>query len=281
MKKSLFIIFTLASAFLAQAQTQTYKVYAIKFARSSYPFSAADWALGAPTTDSIKFAFSIWLIKGSNGRNILMDTGFLNDIEDAKEFKVADYVRPDSALAKLGLKPTDITDIILSHPHWDHIDGVSLFPNAQIWMQKEDFNYFVSTAWQKNNDRGGYAKRDVRIMIDLNLAGKVTLVDGDDKEIIPGIRVYTGSRHTFNSQFAVIQIGSNKVLLASDNIWIYYSLNHLVPPSAGGTLDPEGYVRAMKRMKTLVADPKFIIPGHDDKVYSMFPKVADGIVEIK
>lgn len=280
-KQVLFIILSLIRIFIAQAQPPPYNVYALKFARSAYPFAASDWALGAPTTDSVKFAFSIWLIKGSNGRNILMDTGFLNDLDDAKEFKVVDYTRPDSVLMKLGIKPGEITDIILSHPHWDHIDGAGLFPNAHFWIQKEDFNYFVSTAWQKGNSNGGFEKRDVRMMVDLNLAGRVTLVDGDDKEIIPGIRVYTGSRHTFNSQFAVVQTGSNKVLLASDNIWIYYSLNHLVPPSAGGTLDPDGYVRSMKRMKTLVSDVKYIIPGHDDQVFSMFPKVADGVVEIK
>ncbi|QTE38672.1 hypothetical protein J3L18_06260 [Mucilaginibacter gossypii] len=50
--------------------------------------------------------------------------------------------------------------------------------------------------------------------------------------------------------------------MVSDNIWIYYySLEHLVPPSQGGTLDPVGYVKAMKRMKTLASDVKFIIPG--------------------
>jgi len=222
----------------------------------------------------------VWLIKG-NGRNILVDAGFLNDIEDAKEFKVVNYVRPDSAISKLGLKPGDITDIILSHPHWDHIDGVGLFPNAHVWIQKEDFNYFVSTAWQKGEHNGGFVKRDVRMMIDLNMAGKVTLVNGDDQEIIPGIKVFTGSRHTFNSQYVLVNTGNNKVVLASDNIWTYYSLEHLVPPSDGGTLDPAGYVKAMQRMKTMVTDDKYIIPGHDAAVFSKFPSVADGVVEVK
>ncbi|MES2110583.1 MAG: N-acyl homoserine lactonase family protein [Bacteroidota bacterium] len=281
MKKSfvLFIAFSIA-IFSARAQSSAYKVYAIRFAGSAYPFTAADWAKGAPKTDSVKFNFMVWLIKG-NGKNILVDAGFLNDIEDAKEFKVINYTRPDSALAKLGVKPSDVTDIIFSHPHWDHIDGVGLFPNAHIWIQKEDFNYFISTAWQKGQDHGGFAQRDVRAMVDLNLAGKVTLVDGDNKEIIPGIKVFTGSRHTFNSQYVLVNTGTNKIVLASDNIWIYYSLEHLVPASDGGTLDPAGYVKAMQRMKTMVTNVKYIIPGHDAKVFSKFPMVADGVVEIK
>lgn len=282
MKKLILLTLLIISVtYGAWSQTETYKVYALRFASTAHPFAISDWADKGPTTDSVKINFMIWLIRGSNGKNILLDAGFLKDIPDAADFGVVKYIRPDSTLLKLGLKPGDITDIIFSHPHWDHIDGIGLFPNAHIWIQKEDFNYFVGTAWQKGQSNGGFNPRDVRALIDLNLAGRVTLVDGDDKELMPGIRVYTGSRHTFNSQYVLVQTGANKIVLASDNIWIYYILDHMVPPSAGGTLDPAGYVKAMQRMKTMVSDVKYIIPGHDGQVFERFPKIADGVVEIK
>jgi glyoxylase-like metal-dependent hydrolase (beta-lactamase superfamily II) len=148
-------------------------------------------------------------------------------------------------------------------------------------MQKEDFSYFVGTAWQKNGNHGGFNKRDIRMLVDLNLAGKLILVDGDNKEIIPGIKVYTGSRHTFNSQYVLVNTGANKIILASDNIWVYYSLQHLLPASVGGTFDPAGYVKAMQRMKTLVPNTRYIIPGHDAKIFSIFPAVSPGIVQLK
>jgi glyoxylase-like metal-dependent hydrolase (beta-lactamase superfamily II) len=263
-----------------RSQPEQYKVYAIKFASGANPFPISDFVFNGPNKDSVQLDFMVWLIKG-NGKNILVDAGFLNDIEDAKDFKLGDYIRPDSVLSKLALKPTDITDIILSHPHWDHVDGVDLFPNAQVWIQKEDFNYFVGAAWQKDGNHGGFNKRDVRKLIELNINGKLTLVDGDDKEIIPGIKVYTGSRHTFNSQYVLVETGSNKIILASDNIWVYYSLEHLLPPSTGGTWDPVAFVKSMQRMKTQVPDVKFIIPGHDAKIFSIFPAVTNGVVQIK
>lgn len=280
MKNTLLTISTVLLILGAQAQTEIYRVYALKFAAMKHPTPISVWADKGPEKDSVKIDFSVWLIRG-NGKNILLDAGFFNDIPDAKEFEVVNYIRPDSTLFKLGLKAEDITDIILSHPHWDHIDGIGLFPNAHIWIQKEDFNYYVGAAWQKGGSNGGFVKRDVRTLIELNMAGKVTLVDGDDKEIIPGINVFTGSRHTFNSQYVLVQTGINKVLLASDNIWIYYSLEHMVPASAGGTFDPVGFVKSMQRMKTQVSDVKYIIPGHDARVFSIFPKVADGVVQIK
>jgi glyoxylase-like metal-dependent hydrolase (beta-lactamase superfamily II) len=282
MKKAfLFLLGILSGSFGLQAQSPDYKVYAIRFASSAHPTSVSVFADSGPSTDSVNMVFSIWLIKGDNGKNILLDAGFQSDIPEARDFEVANYIRPDSALAKVGLKPEDITDIILSHPHWDHIDGVGLFPNAHIWIQKEDYHYFVGAAWASDTTHGGFDKRDVRTMVELNMAHRVTLVDGDNKEIIPDIRVYTGSRHTFNSQYVVVRAGSKNIVLASDNIWIYYSLDHMVPASKGGTLDPAGYVRSMQRMKTLASSPKYIIPGHDAKVFTLFPVVTDGVVEIE
>jgi glyoxylase-like metal-dependent hydrolase (beta-lactamase superfamily II) len=276
-----FLALALCASLGLKAQPGHYKVYAIRFASMAHPTAISMWADKGPDKDSVKIDFSIWLIRGDNGKNVLVDAGFQNDIGEAKEFEVVNFVRPDSVLAKLGLKAVDITDIVLSHPHWDHIDGVGLFPNAHVWIQKEDYNYFVGAAWASDSTSGGFDKRDVLTMVELNMAGKVTLVDGDNKEIIPGITVFTGSRHTFNSQYVLVRSGDKKIIIASDNIWIYYSLEHMVPASVGGTLDPAGYVRSMARMKTLASSPKYIIPGHDAKVYTLFPVVTKGVVEIK
>jgi glyoxylase-like metal-dependent hydrolase (beta-lactamase superfamily II) len=71
----------------------------------------------------------------------------------------------------------------------------------------------------------------------------------------------------------------DKILLASDASWFYYNLDKLL--SVPLVIDPEAYVKALKRMKTLVSDPDLIIPGHDDLVFSKFPKVAEWIVKIE
>ncbi|HVU98488.1 MAG TPA: N-acyl homoserine lactonase family protein [Puia sp.] len=317
MKKILFA-FTLSLATLTTLAQPHYRIYAVRFASMLKRLPLSYWVQKAPEKDSVNIDFMVWLIKGDNGKTILLDAGFQRGLDDQKEFEPFTYTRPDSALEKLNIHPADITDIIISHPHWDHIDGLNLFPNAHAWMQKEDYGYYVGGAWQKGGQPGGFAKRDVRMLLDYNLAGRLTLVDGDDKEIIPGITVYTGSRHTFNSQFVVVNTGvdpaagstaaqqgsattqqvtpkskqatpttaqitpaANKVLLASDNLWVYYSLDHMMPPSEGGTFDNAAFVRSLQRMKTLVADPKYIVPGHDAAIFTRFPKVAEGVVEIR
>jgi glyoxylase-like metal-dependent hydrolase (beta-lactamase superfamily II) len=258
-----------------------YDIYALKyFGLHSVPVS--ELSMGASKKDTMDMYFMFWLIKGNNGKNILVDAGFLSDLDIVKELHGSFYIRPDSVLSELNIKADEITDIILTHPHWDHVDGVSLFPKAHIWIQKEDYNYFVGEAWQKEGRHGGFYKRDVDSLVSLNITGKLTLVDGDDKEIIPGIRLYTGSRHTFNSQYALVQTGGDKVILASDNIWIYYNLDHLKSsPYPDGTFDTTAYVRSMQRMKTLASNIKYIIPGHDPAIFSRFPMIKPDIVKIR
>jgi glyoxylase-like metal-dependent hydrolase (beta-lactamase superfamily II) len=258
-----------------------YDIYALKFsARESVPIS--ELAIGGSNKDTINLFFMFWLIKGANGKNILVDAGFLSDLDWVKDLNPPFYIRPDSVLLEMNIKPNDISDIILSHPHSDHIDGISLFPNAHIWIQKEDYNYFVGEAWQKGGRNGGFYKRDVNLLVDLNIAGKVTLVDGDDKELFPGIKVFTGSRHTFNSQYVLVQTGAEKVIIASDNIWVYYNLDNMKSsPFPGGTIDTTAYVKAMQRMKTLASNIKYIIPGHDSAVFARFPAIKQDIVKIR
>lgn len=281
MKKSLFsTIVILASTIATFSQNVNYEIYALKYADVGKKLPLSALVLDAPESETINAIFMFWLLKSSNGKNILIDVGFLQDIEEAKAFSVINYVRPDSMLTRIGLKAEDITDIILTHPHWDHMDGIDLFANANVWIQEEDYNYFVGKAWQKGSKAGGFNIRDVRKLVELNLSEKLTLIDGDAKQIFPNIKVYTGSQHTYESQFVLVDNGTNKIVLASDNVYTYYNLNHLKSAPINATFDSQAYIKSMERMKSLVSDIKFIIPGHDVLLFSKFPEVAEDIIRI-
>ena len=189
------------------------------------------------------------------------------------------YVRPDEMLKKINVDPASITDIILTHPHWDHIGGIDLFPNAMVWMQEQDFNYFVGTAWQNNIDSSGFNTKDVLKIKQKKLDKKLQLIKGDSVEIMPGIRVFTGSKHTYESQYVLVDTGNDKVIVASDNSWLYYNLVNLVPIPL--TFDTNAYLQNLKRMKAMVKNVDLILPGHDPMVFSKFLKVIDDVVKIK
>ena len=273
MKTALLLL--LAGLAGAQAQPQ-YEVYAIRNATIK-GFQVSGLVAGADRTRRMDIAMMVWLVKG-NGHTILVDSGFYRD-QFMTQWKPVDYVKPSEAIARLGLKPEDVTDLIVSHLHWDHADGVDLFPKARTWIQKDELEYYAGSAWQSARTHGGIDPEDVLALVKLNTQGRVGLVNGDAQEILPGISCYIGGKHTYASQFVTVNTAAGTVVLASDNMYLYENLDKHA--AIGQTLDAESNLRAQDRMKQLAAAPKLIIPGHDPAVFERFPIVQPGVVKIQ
>ena len=104
---------------------------------------------------------------GNNGRVALVDSGFHRE-QYFRQFTVKDFVKPSEAIAPLGLKPEDVTDLFLSHMHWDHAGGIDLFPSSRIWIQKDEYDYYTSDAWQSARTHGGIDAEDVLELVKRN-----------------------------------------------------------------------------------------------------------------
>jgi glyoxylase-like metal-dependent hydrolase (beta-lactamase superfamily II) len=271
------LILLCAMSITAVAQSKsTYEVYAIRYA--TLPgFPVSDLVAGAEPGRKLDIAMMIWLVRG-NGHNILVDSGFYHD-RFFKDWEVKNFTKPSDTLVRLGLKPEDITDVIITHMHWDHADGMDLFPNARIWIQKDELQYYAGQAWQSKDTHGGIDEEDVLTLVKLNTQGRVGLVDGDVQQIIPGVTCYTGGKHTFQSQYVGVQTAAGTVVLASDNMYLYENLERHVPIAA--TLDAASNLRAQDRMKQIAARPELIVPGHDPAVFAKFPNPVPGVAKIQ
>lgn len=275
MKKiSLFLLGSLFSC-LAISQTNQCEVYALKYSAIIH-----DSTITAHEQDSVNIDFMIWLIKG-NGKYILMDAGYLYSVQSARNFDVIDDLRPDSTLQKLVLKPEEVTDIILSYQHLDHINSIDMFPNAQVWVQKDDYTYFTTTAWQKGGVNGEFNRKEVKKLIDVHEKGRVTLFEGYNKEIIQGLKIFPGSRNPSLPQYALVRTSLGNMALASDNIWIYYNSDFVTPAPSFRTFDANGYIKAMQKMQTLVNDEKLIVPGYEGSAFTQFPIITEGVIRVK
>lgn len=269
--------FLFASALLAQQPAKPqYEVYAIRYATIP-DFAVSGLVAGADRDRKLDIAMLVWLVRGG-GRNILVDAGFYRP-QFFQQWHVTDFVKPSEAIGRLGLKPEDITDVIVTHMHWDHADGMDLFPKARIWLQKDELEYYAGTAWQSPRTHGGIDPEDVLAAVKLNTESRVGLVNGDAQEILPGITCYIGGKHTYASQFVTVNTAAGAVVLASDNMYLYENLEKHVPIAA--SLDPVSNLKAQDRMKQLAADPKYIIPGHDPAVMKNFPNPVPGVAKIQ
>jgi glyoxylase-like metal-dependent hydrolase (beta-lactamase superfamily II) len=266
-----------ALAISAVAQSKSnYEIYAIRYATLP-EYSVSELVAGAEPGRKLDIAMMIWLVRG-NGRNILVDSGFYHD-RFFKDWQVKYFTKPSETLSRLGVKPEDITDVIITHMHWDHADGMDLFPNARIWIQKDELQYYAGQAWQSKDTHGGIDEDNVLTLVKLNMQGRVGLVDGDAQQIIPGVTCYTGGKHTFQSQYVGVQTATGTVVLASDNMYLYENLEWHVPIAA--TLDAASNLRAQDRMKQIASRPELIVPGHDPAVFAKFPNPVPGVAKIQ
>jgi glyoxylase-like metal-dependent hydrolase (beta-lactamase superfamily II) len=269
----------LAAAALSQPTPQSkpqYEVYAIRYATIP-DFAVNQLVAGAEAGRKLDIAMMVWLVRG-NGHNILVDSGFYRE-QFFKQWHVTDFVKPSDAVKRAGVEPEEITDVIVTHMHWDHADGMDLFPNAKIWLQKDELQYYAAEAWQSRRTHGGIDPDDVLVAVKLNTQGKVGLVNGDAQEILPGVTCYIGGKHTYASQFVAVNTAAGTVVLASDNMYLYENLEKHVPIAA--TLDADSNLRAQDRMKQLAASPQFVIPGHDPAVMTKFKGSDARVVKIQ
>ncbi len=132
--------------------------------------------------------------------------------------------------------------MIISHVHWDHMGGIDLFPNATVWIQREEYRYYTGDAWQPGEDHGGVDPDDVAELLEINLEGRLRLVDGDPP-----------------------------VVLASDNVYLYRNLEERAASATFSEADHAANVAAQERMEILAGSTDRIVPGRDALQFERFP----------
>jgi len=182
------------------------------------------WSKTNPPDDRnrIDLAARCWLVLG-NGKKILVDDG--NGTKwnhKTKDIYKLDNSNSDliSSLKKYGLKPEDITDVILTHLHFDHAGGsttvldgtvVPTFPRAKYYVQK---SHWEQSQNPTEKDRGSFMPED---FMPLQEHGVLELVDGEF-EIFPGIHLIVCNGHTAAQQLPKITDGKTSMLFCCDLI---------------------------------------------------------------
>ena len=192
------------------------------------------WEKTHPTDEKnrIPLCTNLVLIR-SGGKNILVDAGNCEYVSDKMKSIYAmdnrDYSM-DAFLAGFGLSYDNITDVILTHLHFDHAGGaviqdgsgelVPAFPNAVYHVQKKQFQWAMDPS---GKDRASYMRDQI---LPLRDAGTLNLVDGPG-ELFPSIEILVCDGHTPGMQLPLIRENGKKLLFAGDLIPLH---SHISPP---------------------------------------------------
>ena len=133
--------------------------------------------------------------------------------------------------------------------------------------------YYTGAAWQPGRRKGGIDVEDLVHLVRRNAAGTLRLVDGDDRKLLPGIRVYTGARHTYASQYVRVA-GDPPFVLASDNCYLYRNIESRSPVATFEVADRAANLPAFDRMLALAGAKERVLPGHDPLQFERFPSTG-------
>lgn len=259
----------------AEKQPEAVSVYALKYGETkTLPNYAALWMSTRymPEFETPLTFMYYWLIKTPN-QNILVDVGAGTEVGK----KLTNYVPPDVMLSKVGLKPSDINSIIITHGHWDHLEAMDSFKDAKVYIQRAAYRFTVEEgAEYAFFRRFGYpTRKDSFTLLTLLWDNRLKLLDGN-AELFPGIKVIQVDGHYPGLQLVVVETKEKPIILANDSMHFYANLekDHAMGLYFGNLRD---VVKGFETIRKLNGIP---IPGHDPKVMEQFKRIDAAVVQI-
>jgi glyoxylase-like metal-dependent hydrolase (beta-lactamase superfamily II) len=198
-------------------------VYVIEFARSKdQPLDGL--ISGAHDDGVVDLPFSFALAKRGD-KVVLVDTGFMNEgigAEMSVKFGIPYWISPIRMLAELDVAPEAVTDIFISHAHFDHMGSIGKFQNAHIWVQKREILSWIEA--MALPPQFGFLTAiinpdDLRDAFDASVEHRLTLLDGDKDNVLPGIHARFGEGHTMGQQFIVLETVRGRIVISGDCVY--------------------------------------------------------------
>ena len=179
------------------------KIHAIEYARSSLPESMV--FAGGAVERKMEINFLLYVIELAD-RKILIDAG----CDDLPGFEMHNHISPFAALRNYGIAPESITDVIITHAHHDHIDGLRHFPITRVYIQALEYAKGIS-----------YIPDDAVV---ITFRDRYRLADGITIQCIGG--------HTAGSSIVLVKNGEKQYIFGGDEMYLPICLEKNIPTGA-------------------------------------------------
>ena len=240
-----------------------WEVYALKYADRNSRTRKDSFIFDDNHDQPHEMDYFIWVLK-SGDQVILVDTGY--DEAEARRRDRPIIREPAAALGGIGLKPEDITTLIVTHLHYDHAGGLGQFPNATIHLQAAEMAYATGPCMCHAATRMPFTVDHVCEMVKRIYSGRVIFHDGDGP-VAPGVEAVALAGHSAGLQAVRVKTERGWVVLASDAS--HYFENYLSGKLFPIVIDTPAMLKSFERLKVL-GSPEHIIPGHDPLVRQLY-----------
>jgi glyoxylase-like metal-dependent hydrolase (beta-lactamase superfamily II) len=251
-----------------------YEIYAVKYAGPLISSVAmvlwnTDWE------KKIERNYYIWIVKGE-GETLIVDCGVAPNL--AKERQISGYVNPVDVLSRIGIEASHIKKVVVTHINFDHISGIELFPEATFYVQKREFDFWIKDPIAKKPPfliftdpvgNGHLAK--------LEGTERLVLIDGD-QEILPGIELLLAPGHSPGLQAVSVNTAQGTAIVGSDCAHTFRNYEEEIPSCF--IIDMVAWMKTYDKLKARVSSLDLLFPGHDMKMLTQYPKVAEDITRL-
>lgn len=248
-----------------------YEIYAVKYAG---PFSSSGafvmWMKDWETVCERNYYF--WCVRNSD-HTILVDAGVSPAL--AQERNLTGYASPVELLKGLGIAAEDVDHIVLTHLHWDHVDGLPLFPRTNVYVQRAERDFWLHDEMAQRPPFTFFLNERTRTALRLiEDSGRMILIDGDE-EILPGLECLSAPGHSVALQAVAVPTAKGSAILGSDCAHLFRNYTENWPSAL--IIDMVAWAKSLEKLKGRVSSPELLFPGHDPLLTSAYPYVAPGI----
>ncbi|OGP88188.1 MAG: hypothetical protein A2156_03775 [Deltaproteobacteria bacterium RBG_16_48_10] len=269
-----FFTFFYGRRFFMPSSQPIYQIYAVKYAGPLIG-SVAMVSWNTDWDKKIERNYYIWVVKG-NGETLIVDCGVAPALAEARQ--IPGYINPVNVLTRIGIEASHVQRVVITHINFDHLSGIELFPNATFYLQEKEFNFWIKDPVAKKppflrvSDPVGNA-----YLARLEGTDRLVLVKGDQK-IFPGIELLLAPGHTPGLQVVAVNTAKGTAIVGSDCAHIFRNYEEEIPSCF--ITDMVAWMKSYDKVKSKVSSLDLLFPGHDVKMFTDYPKVAEDITRL-
>ena len=221
--------------------------------------------------------YYFWVVRNGE-RTILFDCGF--GAEAGRRRGRTLLVDPVTALTALGIDAATVTQLVVTHAHYDHIGNLQSFPAAEIVIARREFEFWTGPYAGRIQFAHSTEPDELDRLAAAAAQGRVRMVD-DTLDLAPGIELVVVGGHTPGQLVAQVAVhdeagGPGAVILAADALHFYEELERDRPFFV--VADLLDMYRGFDTLREMSEDPgRLLVAGHDAEVPDRFPGRVPGV----